>query len=84
MRQVTLVISPEFVESIGGSIDQKTAYAIGYLSTWAIGSDRYHSVTIYANERRIELEAVYKNKDGETTYTMGAVRDALGTYSFHS
>ena len=63
--------------------DKDRYHAIGYLSSWAIGSLRYVSVDIY-EDRRGELQATYRDAENNVTYFMAGVRRDDGTYSFHS
>lgn len=56
---------------------------IGYLALWAIGSERYVNVRIYSDRHR-ELNAVYTNDEGKTTFVIGGVEGEDGSYSTHS
>lgn len=77
MRDVQINLSPDIMKS------RDLLYAIGYLATWGLGSERYHQVRIFANNSD-EVNAYYYNKHQEVTYSMGAIRCEDGTYSFHS
>jgi len=59
--------------------------AVGYLSTWSFGSERYLNVSIWAaTHHGRELTATYKDASGKTTYVIGAIEREDGTFSFHS
>ncbi len=80
-RKVEIVIDPEQLDIT--KCPEHVQAAIGYLAMWAIGSERYVNVSIYS-DRHGELNAVYKDNDGKTTYVMGAVPREDGTFSYHS
>lgn len=70
------------------AIQQQVGYAeyttaVGYLSTWAIASESYPKVTLYANARDIEITATYWKPDGKLGYVIGAVWHD-GHFGFHS
>lgn len=82
IRTITLNLSEEFLDA---TIDNKTEAnnAIGYLSTWAITSERYCALYLYGEDNG-NISALYKDKDLKPTYEMLAQRREDGSYSFHS
>lgn len=82
-RNVKIVVINGFVEATAGAVPSVVDAAIGYLSRWAIGSDRYVDVNIVCDQRG-DILAGYFGVDGECTYTIGGVLDSAGRYSFHS
>ena len=83
-RKIEIVLCEEFVDVHKGLPNKQISDAIGYLANWAIGSERYHSVRIVGDQHG-DLTAVYSNKNGETTYVIGAVQHTDGEgFSFHS
>jgi len=82
-RTTEIMIDDNFLPFIGDHASHAFA-AIGYLTAWALHSERYSGkLTIYA-DRRGEISATYRNPAGETTYTMLAVQHGDGPYSTHS
>jgi hypothetical protein len=82
MRTVTIRTTDKEIEF--DPADRKFQAAIGYLSMWAFGSERYVNVQL-AYDRDGCIDAVYSDKDGRTTYVIGGIRDEKsGDYSFHS
>lgn len=82
MRTVTISASEEFSDATEGH-RKAVESAIGYLSMWAISSDRKKNVTIHGDNEG-NLNAVYKNESGDVTYNIFAQHDGNGNYSFHS
>ncbi len=84
-RKVELYLTQEFFdEANGGSaLNRQIHDAVGYLSMWGITSPRHVNVRITGG-RRGELNASYRDKDGNQTFFMAAIRDSDGNYSFHS
>ena len=61
--------------------------AIGYLSQWALHCEEGPCRQCRLDLAMLadgEMRAVYRDKDGNVTYVMGAVLGDDGTYSFHS
>jgi hypothetical protein len=56
--------------------------SIGYLSTWAL--DAYDTVTIFRDGRSLDMVAHFRSTATGRTYTIGAVRNADGSYGYHS
>lgn len=82
-RTVEIMLSEEFGTASGKAKRWEVSAAIGYLSQWGIGSDRYFKVRICGDSEG-NLDAVYMNEAGEMTYQIGAILRDDGTYSFHS
>lgn len=77
-----------FEPQVWDAIKEKVGYveftqAVGYLSTWCVASDSYPKVTLYANERDMEITATYWKPDGKLGYVIGAVWHD-GHFGFHS
>lgn len=86
MRKIMLDLNDDFMnvmETIG--VPRKTwQYAVGYLSCWAAGSERYKEVTIYGSHEG-DIFATYRNEKGEVTYALAAILTrGSKSYSFHS
>lgn len=81
MRTVTIRTADEFQNKIVG--DKKLESAIGYLSTWGVGSPRYLTVTLFI-DRDGNIDANYWDIGGNVNFTIGGIRQADGSYSFHS
>ena len=82
MRTIILGYDEGFMDAVDGNADKAQA-AVGYLASWAIGTPRYYSVSIWGDSRGC-LNATYAGIDGEQTYEMLGLRSDDGTYSFHS
>ena len=89
VREVRLFKQDGFHDAtVGAGHDQREVWkAIGYLSQWALHCEegpcrqcKLDLAMLYDGEMR----AVYRDKDGNVTYVMGAVLGDDGTYSFHS
>ena len=80
IRTVSININPLEVAKICGKVGEDNFNrAIGYLATW---NYTYPSVTIYADDET-DLVAVYRSKDDEIGYVIGAVWHD-DHYGFHS
>lgn len=82
MRTVKISLSEEFSDATEGH-RKAVESAVGYLSMWAVGSERYKSVTIHG-EKEGNLNAIYRNEGGDVTYNLFGLHDGNGNYSFHS
>jgi len=81
-RQVTVNLSDEDMIQIAEKIGLRNVYyAIGYLSTWSIGS--YPYVNIWRESNSTDLVATYRDTERDKSYTIGAVWHD-DHYGFHS
>lgn len=82
-RQVTINLSDEDMIQIAEEIGswEKLWHAIGYLSTWSIGS--YPYVNIWREPNSPDLVATYRDTERDKSYTIGAVWHE-DHYGFHS
>ncbi len=64
----------------------ETRAAIGYLAGWAFPSEggRYAGRMSLEGDEEGNVYATYRNPDDDVTYTLFGLRDADGSYSFHS
>ena len=84
-RQVTIHIDSEFCTC--SEVDPREFHrVIGYLSTWAIDSERYAVVDIYDKFDGGNLICTYRENPGaEASFLIGAIYDPdKRTYSTHS
>lgn len=84
-RKVTQYIDADTYQTVIEQTGYAPYYkAIGYLSSWSLGSDLYPEVNIYACGDG-ELYAHYIKPDNTVGYTIGAVfHPEERRYSFHS
>lgn len=82
-RTVEIHLTEEFTNIVANT-QHHANNCIGYLSMWAIHSERYSGkLTIYGDKDGC-LNATYRNKAGDVTYSMYGLRREDGTYSTHS
>lgn len=87
MRTATIVLSEGFtneMERVGNR--QEVNKVVGYLVTWAIGSERYAKCNLYGHDNGC-IDAIYHsgvNDDGKATYSIAAIRGNDGKYTTHS
>ena len=82
-RQIKLEIDQDHIENVNCP---HFVRVLGYLSLWAVHSERYNHLTIYSSKGG-ELTAIYRQDafEGPATYVIGAIRDSSsGEYSTHS
>jgi hypothetical protein len=85
MRTVQLHLTEEFLDAVGGLPDPEVSRCVGYLATWAIGSERHKGGTVtIGGDKDGNLSALYRNADGAVTYEIFGLRSDTGNYSTHS
>lgn len=84
-RKVTHYIDADTYQNVVEQTGYEAYYkAIGYLSSWSLGSDNYPEVALYACSDG-ELYAHYIKPDNTVGYVLGAVfHPDERRYSFHS
>jgi hypothetical protein len=90
-RNITIRKDPAFDEAAAVVPPDVINRAVGYLSNWAIHSERYCRVDIWMAHSG-DITAVYRNAKGEVMYEIGGIlhiaekqgSDGLHYYSFHS
>jgi hypothetical protein len=84
-RKVTQYIDADTYQNVVEQTGYEAYYkAIGYLSSWSLGSDNYPEVALYACGDG-ELYAHYIRPDNTVGYVLGAVwHPDERRYSFHS
>jgi hypothetical protein len=87
MRTVAIRLSEGFIDTMEAKGNrQEVNKVIGYLTTWAIGSERYTHCNLYGHDNGC-IDAIYHSgdkTDGQPVYAMGAIVADDGTYSTHS
>lgn len=75
VRTVILAFSQSDLIELGAKTDPALSWAeIGYLSQWALDSERYAHCTISISHDYEEFTAVYRTEhNGPITYVIGAV-----------
>jgi hypothetical protein len=90
MRDIELNLSEDFRDSEYAGNQANVEIALGYLSMWGYGSDKYVTVSIRSSavssqEENATLVAYYKDRMGNVNFVMVGVRNENdGSYSFHS
>lgn len=84
-RTVQIRFLEGFFEAVEGSgtLPPDAQSALGYLSHWAIGGDRF-KMAMVAGDKDGNLHALYYRDDGTIGYEIFGQRAPDGTYSFHS
>lgn len=88
-RKIALHLTDEFHEmmmTIEGTVMPHYAGiqdALGRLTLWGFHHKRYNHVSIYGR-RDGDINAVYMDESGTTTYNLYAKRQDDGSYSYHS
>lgn len=80
-RTVEIIVVEEYENSL--CHDKKMCEAIGYLASWAIGAERYHSARLVVDKEG-NVDSQVTDKEGNTTYQILGLRADDGSYSFHS
>ena len=84
-RSVEFVFHPDYEDAVANVPIENRQRAIGKLCEWSVHNEtgKFSRVTIYGGIQG-DITATYRNKEGEPTYSIMAVLNDDGTYSFHS
>lgn len=82
-RTVAVSLSQDFL-SVTAENGKDVSEAIGYLTTWAIGSERHSGRVSLYGDRLGNLHANYRNANDDVSYELYGQRGEDGSYSFHS